>query len=230
MILWTSFLAGPLAPQGCPGVPGQPSRHPRVEEAPVPWPRTTSSLACLSPGMRDRTQGGGDKTLGAKRQRAPLFQKCPLAPPRHARHRSRCRPGRTVLLLLLAPFLGARDNKPTRTSQGPSKRLRCCRGGRKPTITPFPPSPAPWGRGSAGKSLYFLTRGFLLGHRELPPPRRVSARCTASLPSSLPKRAAEADTYTGQNLFPNTSFISFSHEIFLSEYSLHLENRREVFF
>lgn len=50
------------------------------------------------------------------------------------------------------------------------------------------------------------------------------------LPSSLLEQAAEADTYTGQNLFPNTSFISFSHEILLLEYSLHLENRREFFY
>ena len=34
------------------------------------------------------------------------------------------------------------------------------------------------------------------------------------LPLSIPERAAEADAYTGQNLFPNTSFISFSQEIF----------------
>lgn len=211
MILWTSFVAGPLAPQGCPGVPGQPSQHPRVEEAPVPWPRTTSSLACLSPGMRDRTQGGGDKTLGAKRQRAPLFQKCPLARPRHAGHRSRCRPGRTVLLLLLAPFLGARDNDPARASQGPSKKLRWCQGGRKPTITPFPPSPAPWGRGSTGKSPYFLTRGFLLGHRELPPPRRVSAWCTARVCPPASPSGQQRQTRTQVRIYFQIPHLYHSH-------------------
>lgn len=53
----------------------------------------------------------------------------------------------------------------------------------------------------------------------------AGARSPHAPPSSL--WAAEADTYMDQHLFPNTSFISFSHEIFLSEYSLHLE---EVFF
>lgn len=50
-----------------------------------------------------------------------------------------------------------------------------------------------------------------------------------ALPASS-EWAAEADAYTDEHLFPNISFISLSHEIFLSEYSLHVENRRQFFF
>lgn len=98
---------------------------------------------------------------------------------------------------------------------------------RKP-ITPFPPSPACWRQGRQGELCSSKPEALCQGTRSTAP--GISVVHGQGLSSSLPERAAEADTYTGQNLFPNTSFISFSHEIFLSEYSLHLENRREVFF
>lgn len=129
------------------------------------------------------------------------------------------------------PAFRARHNEPVcASSQGHSKTLLCWQGDRKLAIIPFPPSPAPWGWGSAGKRLYFPGRGLLLGHWELSPSLPgIGTVHGQGLPSTFLEQAAEADTYTGQNLLPNNSFISFSHEIFLLEYSLHLENRREFF-
>lgn len=123
-------------------------------------------------------------------------------------------------------------------SQGHSKRLLCSQGGRKPAIAPFPPSPDPWEQHSTGEGLHFLTRSLFPGHQEnspvlavqLPPPCQVSVQCIArDCPPASWSRQQRQTHIQVQNLFPNTSFMSFSHEIFISEYSLHLENRRDFF-
>lgn len=113
--------------------------------------------------------------------------------------------------------------------------VRCCCVGRETESCPLYSShPAqPPGDGAVqGKGSIFCTETFCWGTGSAVPVFCwVLAQCMAKgLPSSLLEQAEEADTYTGQNLFPNTSFISFSHEIFLLEYSLHLENRREFFY
>lgn len=96
---------------------------------------------------------------------------------------------------------------------------------------PTHPAQPPGDGAVQGKGRIFCAEAFCWGTGSAVPACWVLAQCMAkALPSSLLEQAAEADTYTGQNLFPNTSFISFSHEIFLLEYSLHLENRREFFY
>ena len=120
---------------------------------------------------------------------------------------------------------------------GPQQEAAVLPGRQKACHHTLPTQPSPLGTGQhKQKSVFFNQRHFAGAPGAQPQAGSVAASSLPGigavhgqgLPSSLPERAA--DTYTGQNLFPNTSFISFSHEIFLSEYSLHLENRREVFF
>lgn len=107
-------------------------------------------------------------TYGPKREQALLFQKRPLAPQGHmwhnmqqAKHPSSC-----AVLPAAHPTFRARHNEPVHAPQGHSKMLLRWQGDRKLPTVLFPPSPAPWGWGSAGKRQYFLHRDLLLGHWE----------------------------------------------------------------
>lgn len=129
------------------------------------------------------------------------------------------------------PIFGSQGQQAHPRFAGPQQEAAVLPGRQKAHHRTLPTQPSSLGTGQRGKkSVFFNKRLFAGAPGAAPSPPGIGAVHGQRLPSSLPERAAEADAYTGQNLFPNTSFISFSHEIFLSEYSLHLENRREVFF
>lgn len=222
LFLWNSFGAGSMGMPG--GLDAAPHSANSAFCATAIELLGMNNLKRLGPGMRDRTQKGVTRPMTPKGNGLWLPEDTCGNNMQQAKHPS------CAVLRVAHPAFRVRHNEPVRASQDLSKMLLCWQGDRKLAIIPFPPSPAPWGWGSAGEGLYFLGRGLLLGHWESSPSLPdIGTVHGQGLPSSFLEQAAEADTYTGQNLFPNTSFISFSHEIFLLEYSLHLENRR-VFF
>lgn len=172
----------------------------------TPWPK------CPSTG--NRTQGRGDKTLGAKREWASLFKKCLLWLPRGMRGAT-CGRLNTTPLVSVSPKLSSaglcschlpRFRGPRTTSQPapwqPQQEAAMLPGRQKACHCTLPTQPSPLGMGQhRGKSVFFNHGGLLpLAQAGSAAASSLPGICTVhsqGLPSSLPERAAEADAYTG---------------------------------